>query len=86
MATNNKINNRNIKHNIANDDIMTTRVIDDLNNFEECIMPFGKYRGTTMKQMYLQDYKYCQWLSSNIQEPRGDLIEFIAMVNKYKTF
>ena len=74
------------KVNIINEsDNIATRVIDELNNFEQCIMPFGKYRGTSMKQMYLQDYKYCQWLSNNIQEPRGDLIEFIALVNKYKT-
>ena len=63
----------------------TTRVIDELNNFEECIMPFGKYRGTSMKQMYLEDYKYCKWIADNIQEPRGKLIDFIALVNKYRT-
>ena len=59
---------------------------EELENFQTCIMPFGKHKGKSLRTIYIEDYIYCIWLSKNIKEPRGDLISFINLIKKYRTF
>ena len=63
----------------------TNNLIEELNNFSEKIMPFGKYKNKSFQAFYFENYNYCLWLSENIQDPKYDLSEFIQLVKKYKS-
>ena len=60
-------------------------LVEELNNFSEKIMPFGKYKNKSFQALYFENYNYCLWLSENIQDPKYDLLEFIQLVKKYKS-
>ena len=71
-------------------DVVTTtstnnNLVEELNNFSEKLMPFGKFKNKSFQAMYFEDYNYCLWLSENIQDPKYDLLEFINLVKKYKS-
>ena len=63
----------------------TNNLVEELNNFSEKLMPFGKFKNKSFQAMYFENYNYCLWLSENIQEPKYDLLEFINLVKKYKS-
>ena len=63
----------------------TNNLVEELNNFSEKLMPFGKYKNKSFQAMYFENYNYCLWLSENIQDPKYDLLEFINLVKKYKS-
>ena len=63
----------------------TNNLIEELNNFSEKLMPFGKFKNKSFQALYFENYNYCLWLSENIQEPKYDLLEFINLVKKYKS-
>ena len=60
-------------------------LVEELNNFSEKIMPFGKYKNKSFQTLYFENYNYCLWLSENIPDPKYDLLDFIQLVKKYKS-
>ena len=62
-----------------------TNLVEELNNFSEKLMPFGKFKNKSFQALYFENYNYCLWLSENIQDPKYDLLEFINLVKKYRT-
>ena len=60
-------------------------LVEELNNFSEKLMPFGKFKNKSFQAIYFENYNYCLWLSENIQDPKYDLLEFINLVKKYKS-
>ena len=62
-----------------------TNLVEELNNFSEKLMPFGKFKNKSFQALYFENYNYCLWLSETIQEPKYDLLEFINLVKKYKS-
>ena len=62
----------------------TNNLVEELNNFSEKLMPFGKFKNKSFQALYFENYNYCLWLSENIQEPKYDLLDFIQLVKKYK--
>ena len=63
----------------------SNNLVEELNNFSDKIMPFGKYKSKSFQALYFEKYNYCLWLSDNIQDPKYDLLEFIQLVKKYKS-
>ena len=59
-------------------------LVEELNNFSNKIMPFGKYKNKSFQALYFENYYYCLWLSENIQDPKYDLLKFIQVVKKHK--
>ena len=94
---NNKNNNRNYndmieeeqkKNNFVDVVSPTTNnnnLVEELNNFSEKLMPFGKFKNKSFQALYFENYNYCLWLSETIQDPKYDLLEFINLVKKYKS-
>ena len=62
-----------------------TNLVEELNNFSDKLMPFGKFKNKSFQAMYFENYNYCLWLSENIQDPKYDLLEFINLVKKYRS-
>ena len=60
-------------------------LVEELNNFSDKLMPFGKFKNKSFQALYFENYNYCLWLSENIQDPKYDLLEFINLVKKYKS-
>ena len=98
MATrgkNNKNNNKNYNDIIEEEqkknnfvDVVVspaTNLVEELNNFSDKLMPFGKFKNKSFQALYFENYNYCLWLSENIQDPKYDLLEFINLVKKYKS-
>ena len=44
----------------------TNNLVEELNNFSEKLMPFGKFKNKSFRAMYFENYNYCLWLSENI--------------------
>ena len=65
--------------------ITNNNLVEELNNFSEKLMPFGKFKNKSFQALYFENYNYCLWLSENIQDPKYDLLEFINLVKKYKS-
>ena len=63
----------------------TNNLVEELNDFSDKIMQFGKYKNKSFQALYFENYNYCLWLSENIQDPKYDLLEFIQLVKKYKS-
>ena len=63
----------------------SNNLVEELNNFSEKLMPFGKFKNKSFQALYFENYNYCLWLSENIQDPKYDLLEFINLVKKYKS-
>ena len=63
----------------------TNNLVEELNNFCDKLMPFGKFKNKSFQALYFENYNYCLWLSENIQDPKYDLLEFINLVKKYKS-
>ena len=63
----------------------TNKLVEELNNFSEKLMPFGKFKNKSFQALYFENYNYCLWLSENIQDPKYDLLDFINLVKKYKS-
>ena len=63
----------------------TNNLVEELNNFSEKLMPFGKFKNKSFQALYFENYNYFLWLSENIQDPKYDLLDFIQLVKKYKT-
>ena len=63
----------------------TNNLVEELNNFSEKLMPFGKFKNKSFQALYFENYNYCLWLSENIQDPKYDLLNFIQLVKKYKS-
>ena len=63
----------------------TNNLVEELNNFSEKLMPFGKFKNKSFQALYFENYNYCLWLSETIQDPKYDLLEFINLVKKYKS-
>ena len=71
-------------------DVVTTtstnnNLVEELNNFSDKLMPFGKFKNKSFQALYFENYNYCLWLSETIQDPKYDLLEFINLVKKYKS-
>ena len=62
-----------------------TNLVEELNNFSDKLMPFGKFKNKSFQALYFENYNYCLWLSENIQDPKYDLLEFINLVKKYRS-
>ena len=60
-------------------------LVEELNNFSDKLMPFGKFKNKSFQALYFENYNYCLWLSENIQDPKYDLLDFINLVKKYKS-
>ena len=60
-------------------------LVEELNNFSDKLMPFGKFKNKSFQALYFENYNYCLWLSETIQDPKYDLLEFINLVKKYKS-
>ena len=63
----------------------TSNLVEELNNFSDKMMPFGKFKNKSFQALYFENYNYCLWLSENIQDAKYDLLEFIQLVKKYKS-
>ena len=63
----------------------SNNLVEELNNFFDKIMLFGKYKNKSFQTLYFENYNYCLWLSENIPNPKYDLLEFIQLVKKYKS-
>ena len=63
----------------------TNNLVEELNNFSDKMMPFGKFKNKSFQALYFENYNYCLWLSENIQDPKYDLLDFIQLVKKYKS-
>ena len=63
----------------------TNNLVEELNNFSDKLMPFGKFKNKSFQTLYFENYNYCLWLSENIQDPKYDLLDFIQLVKKYKS-
>ena len=61
----------------------TNNLVEELNNFSEKLMPFGKFKNKSFQALYFENYNYCLWLSENIHDPKYDLLEFINLVKKF---
>ena len=55
----------------------TNNLVEELNNFSEKLMPFGKFKNKSFQALYFENYNYCLWLSENIQDPKYDLFNFL---------
>ena len=71
-------------------DVVTTtntnnNLVEELNNFSDKLIPFGKFKNKSFQALYFENYNYCLWLSENIQDPKYDLLEFINLVKKYRS-
>ena len=98
MATRKSIknNNRNDYNTIVEEEKKNNNFVDviaptdtnnfheELNYFENKIMPFVKNNDKSFKMMYVEDYNYCLWLSEKIILPIGDLCDYIEFVKKYR--
>ena len=60
-------------------------LVEELNNFSDKMIPFGKYKNKSFQALYFENYNYCLWLNENIQDTKYDLLDFIQLVKKYKT-
>ena len=60
-------------------------LVEELNNFSDKLMPFGKFKNKSFQALYFENYNYCLWLSETIQDPKYDLLEFINLVKKYRS-
>ena len=58
----------------------TNNLVEELNNFSDKLMPFGKFKNKSFQALYFENYNYCLWLSETIQDPKYDLLEFINLV------
>ena len=91
MKNNNKNYNDIIEEEKKNNnfvDVVSTtnnNLVEELNNFSEKLMPFGKFKNKSFQALYFENYNYCLWLSENIQDPKYDLLEFINLVKKYRS-
>ena len=63
----------------------TNNLVEELNNFSDKLMPFGKFKNKSFQALYFENYNYCLWLSETIQDPKYDLLEFINLVKKYRS-
>ena len=63
----------------------TNNLVEELNNFSDKMIPFGKFKNKSFQALYFENYNYCLWLSENIQDPKYDLLDFIQLVKKYKS-
>ena len=45
-------------------------LVEELNNFSDKLMPFGKFKNKSFQALYFENYNYCLWLSENVQEPK----------------
>ena len=45
-------------------------LVEELNNFSDKMIPFGKYKNKSFQALYFENYNYCLWLSENIQDPK----------------
>ena len=63
----------------------SNNLVEELNNFSDKLMPFGKFKNKSFQALYFENYNYCLWLSENIQDPKYDLLEFINLVKKYRS-
>ena len=43
-----------------------TNLVEELNNFSDKMMPFGKFKNKSFQALYFENYNYCLWLSKNI--------------------
>ena len=71
-------------------DVVTTtstnnNLVEELNNFSDKLMPFGKFKNKSFQALYFENYNYCLWLSETIQDPEYDLFDFIQLVKKYRS-
>ena len=88
MKNNNKNYNDIIEEEKKNNnfvDVVSTtnnNLVEELNNFSEKLMPFGKFKNKSFQALYFENYNYCLWLSETIQDPKYDLLEFINLVKK----
>ena len=62
---------------------LALNLVEELNNFSEKLMPFGKFKNKSFQALYFENYNYCLWLSETIQDPKYDLFDFIQLVKKY---
>ena len=69
----------------TNNNCPALNLVEELNNFSEKLMPFGKFKNKSFQALYFENYNYCLWLSENIQDPKYDLLDFIQLVKKYKS-
>ena len=60
-------------------------LVEELNNFSEKLMPFGKFKNKSFQALYFENYNYCLWLSETIQDPKYDLFDFLQLVKKYQS-
>ena len=66
----------------------TNNLIEELNNFSEKIMQFGKYKNKSFQALYLENYNYCLWLSETIQEPKlfFYIVLLYSLIQSYLNF
>ena len=60
-------------------------LVEELNNFSEKLMSFGKFKNKSFQAVNFENYNYCLWLSETIQDPKYDLFDFINLVKKYRS-
>ena len=60
-------------------------LVEELNNFSDKMMPFGKFKNKSFQALYFENYNYCLWLSETIKDPKYDLFDFIQVVKKYRS-
>ena len=63
----------------------SNNLVEELNNFSEKLMSFGKFKNKSFQALYFENYNYCLWLSETIQDPKYDFLDFIQLVKKYKS-
>ena len=80
-----KKNKKNNFVDVAPTNTSTNNLGEELNNFSEKLMPFGKFKNESFQALYFENYNYCLWLSDNIQDPKYDLLDFIQLIKKYKS-
>ena len=90
MKNNNKNYNDIIEEEKKNNNFVdvvspSNNLVEELNNFSEKLMPFGKFKNKSFQALYFENYNYCLWLSENIQDPKYDLFDFIQLVKKYRS-
>ena len=90
MKNNNKNYNDIIEEEQKNNNFVspttsTNNLVEELNNFSDKLMPFGKFKNKSFQALYFENYNYCLWLIETIQELKYDLLDFIQLVKKYRS-
>lgn len=61
------------KENQSWNDIFRLSLASSKNEWADCVMPIGKYRGLTLGEIFEENSGYIFWAASSIEGPAGEM-------------